>query len=151
MPNSILFVDPSVTTANGIVVDGVALIGPSNIAPTTSSIDSECPDGCPDCPPAPVPCTCPGGLASSYTWNSNGGSVTLELLSPCVWEWESAGNFSHTTLSLSATPPCGWEVQVEIYVTGTCQTFKMTGASPIGTYPDFDCDGVGGSNNSIST
>ena len=151
MPNSMLFVDPSVTTANGIVVDGVAygLIGSSAVSPDTTSIDSECSAGCPGCPP--VPCTCPDGLASSYTWNSDGGSVTLELVSPCVWEWESAGNFSHTTLSLSATPPCMWEVQVEVYVTGTCQTFKMTGASPIGTYPDFDCDGVSGGNNSIST
>jgi len=68
MPNSILFVDPSVTTANGIVVDGVAygLIGPTNVTASTSSIDGECSD-CEDCPP--VPCSDPGDLCASYTVN----------------------------------------------------------------------------------
>ena len=68
MPSSVLFVDPSVTSASAIVVDGVAygLIGPTNVTASTSSIDGECSD-CEDCPP--VPCSDPGDLCASYTVN----------------------------------------------------------------------------------
>ena len=151
MPCSILFVDPSVTSANGIVVDGVAygLIGSTAVPPgPTPTIDSECPDGCPGCPP--VPCTCPDGLASSYQWNSGGSTVTLELVSPCTWHWQDALDFNNVTLTLAVTSICQWEVQVVQLYTGTCQTYKMTGATPVGSYPDFDCDAVTGYNNSIS-
>jgi len=68
MPSSILFVDPSVTSASAIAVDGVGYyqVGATAAPPNTSSIDGECSD-CEDCPP--VPCSDPGDFCASYTVN----------------------------------------------------------------------------------
>jgi hypothetical protein len=117
MPNSILFVDPSVTSANGIVVDGVGygLVGPTTAPPgPTTSVDSECSGGCP-CPSGP--CTCietvfptsvavAGGTQIACDDNHDGtstktvttwGDFTVPLTgSPCEWEGSPLAAPSYT-------------------------------------------------------
>jgi hypothetical protein len=157
MPNSVLFVDPSVTSASAIVVDGVAygLIGPTNVTASTSSIDSECSAGCPACPAAP--CTCPSGLAETYTINytPDGGSPTSVVATntdPCIWVY-SSGGFAVVVLQLlvdlSVVPAvCYW--WTEFNPDDQSGGIKTSGSTPIGSYTDAIAPEAGATNISVS-
>jgi hypothetical protein len=135
MPGSTIYVDPSVTSAAGIIVDGVSygMIGSTAVAPTTSAIESECPPGCDACPPAS--CTCPDGLADTYTWSNSGGSVVLfRVGDSCVWQQPGGGT---AQLSLGGAGGCTWVLYFfDVGIGGGVSTKAWDGGNPLGMYTD---------------
>ena len=82
-------VDPSVTSANAILVDGVSysLIGPTDVPPDTTEIDGECSDcdtdPCSDCPCLDGAIASAVSIAAGFICSDEGGGTSNK------YTWES--------------------------------------------------------------
>lgn len=114
----------------------------------------------------PVPCSCPGGLAASYT--VTGRVVRMDSIAGLIYDctftivvtevsacnWQALGTMSGPysdcaffeifgQITLNTTEPCTWDLFVAVNEGGGdngCTGTKETGVTPAGVYSD--CEGT---------